>query len=118
MEKTVTFVVLPEHLACAVGSGDLPVLATPQMVAWMENAAMQCAQVLLAEGESSVGSMLNVSHLRPTALGAEVTAAATLVEQEGRKLTFRVEASDAQGKIGEGVHVRYIINKVKFMGKL
>lgn len=118
LTHTVTVAVSPEHLASAVGSGDLPVLATPVMVAWMENAAMQCALSLLADGESTVGSNISVSHLRPTALGAQVSATATLVERDGRKLTFRVEASDGQGRIGEGEHVRYIINKVKFMSKL
>lgn len=106
------------HLASAVGSGDLPVLATPAMVAWMENAAMQCALPLLSSGESTVGSSISVSHLRPTAPGAQVSATATLLERDGRKLTFRVEAVDDKGKIGEGEHVRYIINKEKFMSRL
>lgn len=116
--RTVTVTVAADHLASAVGSGDLPVLATPTMVAWMENAAMQCALPLLADGESTVGSSISVSHLHPTAQGTQVSATATLVERDGRKLTFHVEAADSQGTIGEGEHVRYIINKVKFMSKL
>ncbi len=115
---TTTATVSTEHLACTVGSGDLPVLATPIMVAWMENAAMQCALPLLADGESTVGSLISVSHLRPTVPGVQVAATATLVERDGRNLTFRVEAVDDKGKIGEGTHVRYIINKEKFMAKL
>lgn len=107
-----------EHLAAAVGSGDLPVLATPAMVAWMENAAMKCALPLLSEGESTVGSHISVSHLKPTAPGEEVCATATLVQRDGRKLVFHVEAADSKGRIGEGEHIRYIINKEKFMSGL
>ena len=88
------------------------------MVALMENAAMLCVQSLLAKGESTVGAHISVSHIKPTALGKQVSATATLLSREDRKLTFRVEASDTQGLIGEGEHVRYIINKEKFMNKL
>ena len=118
MTYTSTITVEDKHLACTVGSGDLPVLATPMMVALMENAAMLCIQPELAEGESTVGSMVSVSHIKPTALGKEVSAKATLLSREGRKLTFHVEAHDEDGLIGEGEHIRYIINKEKFMSKL
>ena len=118
MTYTSTITVAEQHLACTVGSGDLPVLATPMMVALMENAAMLCVQPDLAEGESTVGSMVNVSHIKPTALGKKVSAVATLLSREGRKLTFHVEAHDEEGLIGEGEHVRYIINKEKFLSKL
>ena len=118
MTYTSTITVLEQHLASTVGSGDLPVFATPMMVALMENAAMLCVQSLLAKGESTVGAHISVSHIKPTALGKQVSATATLLSREDRKLTFRVEASDTQGLIGEGEHVRYIINKEKFMNKL
>ena len=118
MTYTSTIIVEEKHLACTVGSGDLPVLATPMMVALMENAAMLCVQGELAEGESTVGSHISVSHVKPTALGKNVSATATLLSREGRKLTFHVEAHDEQGLIGEGNHVRYIINKEKFLSKL
>lgn len=118
MTYTSTIIVEDKHLACTVGSGDLPVLATPMMVALMENAAMLCVQSELAEGESTVGSQISVSHIKPTALGKKVSAKATLLSREGRKLTFHVEAHDEEGLIGEGNHVRYIINKEKFLSKL
>ena len=72
----------------------------------------------LAEGESTVGSHISVYHVRPTALGKNVSATATLLSREGRKLSFHVEAHDEQGLIGEGNHVRYIINMEKFLSKL
>ena len=118
MTHTSTITVGEQHLACTVGSGDLPVLATPMMVALMENAAMLCAQELLEEGDSTVGSQISVSHVKPTAPGQSVSAKAILLSREGRKLTFRVEAHDEQGLIGEGEHTRYIINKEKFLSKL
>jgi predicted thioesterase len=88
------------------------------MVALMENAAMLCVQPELAEDESTVGSQIAVSHVKPTALGKNVSAKATLLSREGRKLTFHVEAHDEDGLIGEGEHTRYIINKEKFLSKL
>ncbi|MDE6158988.1 MAG: thioesterase family protein [Bacteroidaceae bacterium] len=108
-----------EHLTARhMGSGDLPVLATPAMIALMENAAMNCVLPHLKEGETTVGSMIESSHLRPTPLGGEVRATATLTAIDGRKLTFRVEASDANGLIGEGSHVRYIVHRERFLEKL
>ena len=104
--------------AQSVGSGTLPVFATPMMVALMENAAMKAAEQLLQEGESTVGSELNIKHIRPTAIGEEVSATAVLTAQEGRKLTFSVVATDKNETIGEGTHVRYIINIEKFMSKI
>ncbi|MBR5532105.1 MAG: thioesterase family protein [Bacteroidales bacterium] len=104
--------------AQSVGSGTLSVFSTPMMVALMENAAMKAAEQLLQEGESTVGSELNIKHLRPTAVGEEVEATATLTSQEGRKLTFSVVVTDKNGTIGEGTHIRYIVNIERFMGKI
>lgn len=117
-EYTSKKVVGESDTAQNVGSGTLPVFATPMMVALMENAAMKAAEQLLQEGESTVGSELNIKHLRPTAIGEEVSATAVLTAQEGRKLTFSVVATDKNGTIGEGTHVRYIINVERFMSKL
>lgn len=118
MTHTSSLIVEPRHLAESVGSGDLPVLATPVMAMLMENAAMLAAAPSLQPTESTVGSMLNISHQRPTAVGSTITATATLREQEGRKLTFDVQASDEKGIIGEGTHVRFIIDRERFMAKL
>lgn len=118
LSHTSSLVVEDRHLALSVGSGDLPVLGTPVMLSLMENAAMLAVSSELGEDESTVGSMISSSHVRPTAPGDTITATATLEAVEGRKLTFRVEAHDSKGVIGEGSHVRYIINKTKFLAKL
>lgn len=115
---TSTMVVEEKHLACNVGSGDLPVFATPMMMALMENAAMLCVADELEEGYSTVGGQISSSHLKPTGLGKTVTATAELISAEGRKLKFKVSASDEVGLIGEGEHLRFIIDKEKFMSKV
>jgi predicted thioesterase len=106
------------HLAINVGSGDLPVLATPVMVMLMENAAMKSVADTIADDETTVGAQVSVSHLRPTPLADTVNATATLVEIDGRKLTFRVIAEDSKGLVGEGTHVRYIVNRERFVSKI
>lgn len=112
---TSSMVVEEKHLACNVGSGDLPVFATPMMMALMENAAMKCVADSLDEGCSTVGGQIESTHLKPTGLGRKVSATAELTAVKGRKLTFRVTAEDENGVIGEGSHIRFIIDKVKFM---
>ena len=118
LSHTSTLNVSPEKTAIAVGSGDMPVLATPMMMALMENAAMKAVADELEEGQSTVGGQISSSHVKPTGLGHEVTATAELVKIEGRKLFFRISASDEEGVIGEGEHLRFIINKDKFMSRI
>ena len=104
-------VVTERNMASTMGSGDMPVFATPAMVALMENAAMNAVAAELEEGSS-------VSHVKASAAGAEITASAELVEVDGRKLTFAVKAWDAKGTIGEGRHVRFVVDRSRFMAKL
>lgn len=115
---TSTMIVEEKHLAYNVGSGDLPVFATPMMMALMENAAMLCVADELENGSSTVGGQISSSHIKPTGLGKTVTATAELISAEGRKLKFKVSASDEGGLIGEGEHLRFIIDKEKFMSKV
>ncbi len=115
---TASLVVGEANLACNVGSGDLRVLATPAMMALMENAAMLCVANELEATASTVGGQISATHSRPTGLGHTVTATAELVAEEGRKLTFRITASDENGQIGEGTHVRYIVDRARFMAKV
>lgn len=105
------------NTAKAVGSGGLEVFATPAMIAQMEKAAMNALNEYLPEGSSSVGTMINVKHMAATPLGMKVSARATLVEVNEKRLLFKVEAFDEKDKIGEGDHERYIINIEKFMTK-
>lgn len=110
--------VVPGNTAAAMGSGDLPVFATPAMVALMEHAAMKAVAAELEEGATTVGAEMNVTHIKPSGLGAEITATAVLTAVEGRKLTFNVGARDAEGMIGEGVHVRFVVDRTRFMAKV
>lgn len=108
-----------QHTALEMGSGDLEVLATPTMVALMENAAMKAVANDLSEAETTVGGMMNTTHIKPSAIGEEVSATAVLVEVEGKKLTFSVEAKDSKGNvIGQGTHIRFIVNRERFLSKL
>ena len=118
---TSTITVSKENTAITMGSGDLEVFATPSMVSLMENAAMNAVAGELPEGSTTVGAMMNTTHTKPSAMGDTVSATAVLKEVEGRKLTFEVQAMDSKGVIGEGIHVRYIVDKEKFIrnsGKL
>ena len=83
-----------ENTAARMGSGDMEVFATPAMVALMENAAMTAVAAELPEGSTTVGAEMNATHIKPSGLGAEITATAVLTEVEGRKLTFNVGARD------------------------
>lgn len=107
-----------ENTAQTMGSGDMPVFATPAMVALMENAAMTAVAEALPAGSTTVGSEMNCTHIKPSGMGAEITATAVLTAVEGRKLTFNVGARDAEGMIGEGVHVRYVVDREKFLSKV
>lgn len=107
-----------KDLALNVGSGDLRVLATPAMLALMEKAAMLAVAPQLPEGSTTVGGFISASHVKPTAPGRTVSATAVLTKEEGRKLTFSVSAHDETGLIGEGEHVRYVVDREKFMSRL
>lgn len=104
--------------AARMGSGDLPVFATPSMVALMEHAAMTAVAAALPEGATTVGSEIATTHIKPSGAGARITAMAVLTAVEGRKLTFNVGARDEEGMIGEGVHVRFVVDREKFMAKV
>ena len=111
-------VVEEHHLAVNMGSGDLRVLATPSMMALMEEAAMLAVAPHLPEGSTTVGGHIASSHVKPTAHGRQVSATATLIDVDGRKLKFTVKAFDEEGVIGEGEHTRFIVDRSKFMARL
>lgn len=104
--------------ALSMGSGTLPVLATPAMITLMEAAAVTAIEALLPEGQSSVGIEVNVRHLSATPVGEEIIASAIVTEIEGKRITFEVRAWDRKELIGEGTHVRYLIDEARFMARL
>jgi len=111
-ERSTTVVL--ENTARHLGSGNVAVFATPEMIRLMEKAGVEAVDHLLPEGYRTVGVHVNVSHMAATPLGMTVRARAELTEVDGRRLTFRVEAFDDVEKIGEGTHQRMIINLAKF----
>jgi fluoroacetyl-CoA thioesterase len=105
-------------LASAVGSGSLDVFATPWLVALLERAACAAVEGRLGDtAQTTVGVRLDVRHLAPTPLGAEVRARAELVQVDGRRLVFRVEAFDAQERIGEGTHERTVVDAARLQAR-
>lgn len=110
--------VVTENLtALKMKSGTLSVFATPAMAALMEETAYKSVEEFLGEGEGTVGSALNITHSSPSPIGAKITCESTLTGIEGKKLVFHVIAKDEAGIIGEGEHIRFIINSEKFMQK-
>ena len=110
-------VVTQHNTANAIGSGLVPVFATPYMIALMENAAVHAVQAGLEPGQGTVGTSLNVTHDAATPVGMKVWAEAELTALEGKKLTFAVRAFDEAGPIGGGVHERFIITVDRFLAK-
>ena len=114
-QKTDT--VTDKNSACALGSGNLAVYATPAMIALMEMTALSAVDPLLPPGWSTVGTELTIKHISATPVGMKVSATAELLSVNGRALLFKVEAFDEAGKIGEGLHSRFIVENEKFLAK-
>ncbi len=113
-----SLVVDEARTAEAFGAGGVQVFGTPAMVGLMENAAWRLAQPELAEGETTVGTVVSVRHLAATPIGERVTATAELVEIDGRRLVFRVTAHDEHQLIGEGTHERSRVLLDRFLARL
>ena len=103
-----------EHTAPSIGSGLVPVLATPVMINVIEAAALAAVEHLLPAGHQSLGIHLDVRHFAATPIGMRVRATAELVGIDGRTLTFRVEARDDKEPIGDGSHQRVVVNVARF----
>ncbi len=104
--------------AIKMGSGDMPVLATPAMMALMENAAMLAVASELPEGSTTVGGHIDSSHLKPSKIGDKVSATAVVTKVDGKKIEFKVSAYSGDTLLGEGTHLRFIVDKERFMSKL
>jgi predicted thioesterase len=101
-----------------VGSGGVDVFSTPSLVALFEVTALQGIAALLPEGFGTVGIEIHVKHMKATAIGQQVRCVATVSAVEGKKITLAGEMFDPTGKIGEGTHVRYVINNAEFLKRL
>jgi predicted thioesterase len=116
--REMTITVGENDTAAAVASGAVPTLATPRLIALMEQAAALAVQPALAEGQTTVGTQVEVRHLAATPIGMQVTVRAELVAIEGRRLRFRVQAHDAQELVAEGTHERTIVDRDRFLARV
>lgn len=110
-------IVAEADTAVAMRSGEVPVLATPRVVALCEEATVAAVDGRLAAGETSVGMRVQLDHLAPTAVGSRVRAEATLERIEGRRLVFTVSVSDARGLVAAGKVTRAIVDSERFLDK-
>lgn len=111
-------IVTAEKTATAFGSGTVDVFATPAMIALMEQTAMESVSNHLPDGFVTVGTEVSVKHFKATLPGKKVSCNSKLLQSEGRKLLFEVNASDETGMIGSGLHIRYIVDKQMFIDNL
>lgn len=111
VEETVTEAMTAERL----GSGDVPVLGTPALLAMIEAAAVAAVADHLDDGDTTVGSALELDHVAPTPVGVRVEATAALREVEGRRLRFAFEVTDPAGPVARGSHVRVIVDRRRFL---
>lgn len=105
------------NTAVTMGSGSLKVFATPAMIALIEKAACTALEGQLEDGQTTVGTKLDVAHVAATPVGMNVTAEAVLTEIDNRRLVFEVVARDEKDVIGKGIHERFIVNTEKFTAK-
>ena len=115
----VTRVVGDADTASALGSGSLPVLGTPRLLAWCEEATCSALAPSLAAGETSVGTSVRLDHLAPSGIGAEVTVRAEVTAVDGRRVSLAVEATDAGGAVvGRGTVERVVVVGERFLDRL
>jgi fluoroacetyl-CoA thioesterase len=118
MVGEVSRVVTSQDTAARVASGLVEAFSTPSLVSLMENASVAAIRPHLSEGETAVGIEVTIKHLAATPVGMRVRARAELVEVDGRRLKFKVEAWDDKEQIGEGYHVRAIVDAARFNNRL
>ncbi|AFA49715.1 thioesterase family protein [Acetobacterium woodii] len=111
------FLVTKEDTALAMGSGGAEVLATPRLVAWMENVAFEGVEAAQQPGNTTVGTFIELKHLAASSVGMKIRIKATLVATETRVLNFDIDAWDGLEKIGEAIHQRFIVEAKRFNEK-
>ncbi len=109
--------VTPDRTAQALGSGTLAVYATPAMALLMEKTCCECLRGALESGLTTVGTALDIRHVRATPIGGIIVCSCILEEIDGRNLRFSVECRDGQGVIGQGTHGRAVVDGVRFMAR-
>jgi fluoroacetyl-CoA thioesterase len=114
LKGSAEMVVGEEHTAPRVGSGRIHVLATPVMINLMEAAALAAVEHLLPEGHQSLGTHLDVGHYAATPVGMRLRGTAEVTKIDGRNIEFRVEAHDDRERVGDGTHVRVVVNVERF----
>ena len=117
IKGTLEMTVTENDTAEAIGSGGLPVFATPSMIMLMEKTSAAVVRPYLAEGDTTVGTLVNIRHLSATPVTGTIRCESELTEVDRKRLTFRVTAFDDAGLIGEGSHERFIVTAEKFMAK-
>lgn len=117
IKNSVTITVADSMTARVAGSGNLDVFSTPGMIALIEKTCYSSVEPYLEDGQSTVGTKIDVEHVSATPIGMKVTAESELIEVDGRRLVFRVEARDEAGVIGRGVHERFIIKSESFLAR-
>jgi predicted thioesterase len=115
LEATVEETVTVDMTAERLGSGDVPVLGTPAVLALVEAAAVAAVSSELEPSSTTVGVSVQMEHLAPTSVGASVAATAGLIEVEGRRLRFSFEVTDPAGPIARGSHVRVLVERERFL---
>lgn len=113
-----SFFINKEDTALALGSGGEEVLATPRLVAWMENTAFEGLDMSLPEENTTVGTHIDLKHIAASPVGMEINVRAKLVNHEKRALNFEIEAWDKTEKIGEASHQRFIVERKRFIEKV
>ena len=108
----------PQESAAALGSGGLEVFSTPSLVALFEITAKRGVDALLPEGHSTVGIEISVKHQKATKIGKKVRCTVTVTAVDGKKIGLAGEMWDEDSKIGEGTHIRYVVNDAEFLKRL
>jgi len=118
MVREENFMVEEEHTAYHIGSGDEKVLGTPWMISFMERVSNRLIAEQLHEGQMSVGVRVDVKHLAPTPMKAEIRVRAEVLEVIKNRVKLSIEAWDSEDKIGEGTHLRAVVDKNRFMDRV
>jgi predicted thioesterase len=103
--------------ALALGSGEVTVLSTARLIAWLENCACKLLEDHLEEGQTTVGTHIDLNHLSPTPVGGYVTLEAIVTKETNTKVTFELVANDCKYSIASATHTRFIVDKEKFTAK-